>query len=82
MERVKKTENMTEYMKLYMREYTKNRDPQSKQLYNEKAYEYIVCQGCGNKFMRNRKTNHLKTKKHEIGVLRKKIEQLEMITIM
>lgn len=70
--KIKKTENMKEYMKLYMREYM------AKYIKNnpEKYYSYKICNLCGNEYMINNKTNHLKTKNHKIGLLQKQLDTI------
>jgi hypothetical protein len=69
MARVKKTEDM----KKYMQEYNKNRDPVLKK---QKANEYITCE-CGGKHTKSGKCSHIKTRKHENGMLKKEIEKLK-----
>ena len=59
---------MAEYMKEYMKEYRKkNKD------WNKK----YKCEICNIEYNSSCKTNHMKTKKHEYGLLKMEYEKLK-----
>ena len=71
----KKTENMVEYMRNYMREYNKTRVCK----YNKNIYEYKQCEICGAKYMNNSRTHHMRSKKHKFKEMEKKLNEMKKI---
>ena len=79
MDKTKKTENINEYMKNYMREYNKKINPNTGKSMLEKSYEYLTCEICEQKYMRSKKAVHCKTNKHKLADLTKKLQQVDEI---
>ena len=59
----------TNNTKIYSKNYYQNN--------KDKWNEYIDCEICGGKYCRNTRTNHFKSKKHELGIKEQKIKELE-----